>query len=346
MDNLSNNLNIHKISINKKNLRFLNTLGLNSIAESYINFDNFSDIPELIKISKNFSKIFCLGSGSNVVLSEYIYDLVIKVNLKGIEIYKENHEDIFLKIAAGELWNDIVFWSISNRYYGLENLALIPGTVGAAPIQNIGAYGVEFCDYFHSLLAIDIFNGKLVNMYLNDCKFSYRNSIFKLKNNLNRFIVLSVTLKLKKYWVPNLNHNNLKKYIKNQKSLSALDVYEIICNIRNKKLPNYKIYGNVGSFFKNPIIDQITYKQLFLKFPDIVVYTQNDFYKVSAGWLIEKCGFLGKNIGNAYVDDKHALIIINKGNAKAIDIINLASAIQSTVLSKFGILLEKEPVYV
>ncbi|MGB5420128.1 UDP-N-acetylmuramate dehydrogenase, partial [Algibacter sp.] len=271
--------------------------------------------------------------------------LVIHINLKGIEIISEYEDTVIVKANAGENWHEFVLWCIDNDFGGVENLSLIPGNVGTAPIQNIGAYGVELKDTFESCEAISIETKLLESFTKSDCHFGYRNSIFKQEAK-GKYIITSVNFKLKKY-----NHNISVNYgaITAQLELMQIsrptiqDISKAVISIRESKLPNPKEIGNSGSFFKNPVISKTQYNRLVENFKDLPNYPISDHeVKVPAGWLIEKAGFKGKQFGNYGVHKNQALVLVNYGNANGTDILNLSKLIQKTIKRLFGISIEAE----
>ncbi len=330
-----------------KDLQILNTFGLNSIALSFLRISDISQLQKLSNIAKLYSCISILGGGSNIVFPKIVKSLIVKVELFGINILKENRENLIIEVAAGESWHSVVARCITNGWSGLENLALIPGTVGAAPVQNIGAYGMELSDCLYSLNAWNIRTGYMVHMNAKDCNFSYRNSIFKQKMNDHdqKWLIVSICLILSKFWKPELKHPDLKNFFKSTSIVPRLkDVFDAICRIRRAKLPDPAIFGNVGSFFKNPIVSIRKKKSLSERFKDLPFNEQNDgYYKISAGYLIEKSGWKGKKQGGVAVSKKNPLVLINLGNATADEVIKLSNAIRIDIKNKFGIILEIEP---
>ncbi|UOF94066.1 MAG: UDP-N-acetylmuramate dehydrogenase [Bordetella sp.] len=331
----------------KKNLQIFNTFGLHSIAQNFVTVSQISQLSSLSELASNYSRIHILGGGSNIILPEILDGLLIKVELLGINLIENRPKNRIIEIAAGELWHNIVANFTFNGWAGLENLALIPGTVGAAPIQNIGAYGVELSDYFHSLIAWDLKSGSMVHMDASDCQFDYRDSIFKKKTH-SHLLILSVRLNLPKCWKPNLEYPDLKKFFKFSSTDPKLEeIFYAICSIRKAKLPDPNIIGNVGCFFKNPVINLEKQNISFQEFPDIIHYKQRDGRcKIFAGCLIEKCGWRGRSKGSVGVYKHQPLVLVNLGGAKAKEVIQLAQSIQQDVTKKYGIFLEIEPVII
>ncbi len=330
-----------------KNLRFSNTFGLNSIALHFITISNITQLSELSKLAKRYPCVSILGGGSNIILPEVINHLVVRTELFGIKVLKNDSKELIIDISASELWHNIVSNCVFNGWSGLENLALIPGTAGAAPVQNIGAYGVELSDYFHSLQAWNINYGNMVTMYAKDCNFSYRNSIFK-QDPPGTWLIISIRLVLSKFWKPVLKHPELKDFFKSSFFLpQSRDIFHAICKIRRSKLPDPAALGNVGSFFKNPLVGNQGKKKLSQKFPDLFFQKQkNGKHKISAGYLIERAGWKGTVHGSVGIHKHQPLILINLGNARVNEVVKLSDLIIDDVKKKFGVSLEVEPAVI
>ena len=326
-----------------KSLKAFNTFGIEVKAKYYCNISTVEELKEALKLRQG--KPFILGGGSNMLLTQDIEGVVLHINLKGIEIVNETNDKVIVKAMAGENWHQFVLWCIHNNYGGVENLSLIPGNIGTAPIQNIGAYGVELKDVFVNCEAIHIKNQTTKTFFKEDCKFNYRESIFK-QDLKDQYIITSVSLSLTK-----TNHKLHTDYgaIKQQLENSNItipnikDISEAVIAIRQSKLPDPNKIGNSGSFFKNPVISRIQFQKLQDNFPDIPHYTVSDtMVKIPAGWLIEKAGFKGKQFGNYGVHNKQALVLVNYGNAKGSDIYKLALIIKKTVKRIFNITIDTE----
>lgn len=327
----------HNISLKK-----YNTFGIDVKASRFLNITSIDVLRETLKTNSSF---FILSGGSNILLTDDLDTLVLHIDLKGIEIIKEDDSYAYVKVQAGENWHEFVLWCIANNLGGLENLSLIPGYVGTSPIQNIGAYGVEIKDCFQKLKAIEISTGNRQVFDYSECKFGYRNSIFK--NSLKgKYIITSVIYKLTK-----TNHKLNYSYGAIQSELdkrgiktpSIKDISDCVIDIRNSKLPNPKEIGNSGSFFKNPVISTKDFNQLKAQYPKIPSYVISESeVKVPAGWLIEQSGFKGKRYGDAGVHDKQALVLVNHGNATGQEILSLAKQIQQKIKQDFQIDLEIE----
>lgn len=282
-----------------------------------------------------------IGGGSNILFTDDYAGLAVLIKTQGKQLVDEDAEHYFVEAQAGENWHNFVRWTIEQGYAGLENLSLIPGTVGAAPMQNIGAYGVELADRFHSLKAVHIATGKQQVFDKAACDFGYRHSFFKA--NLDQYIIQSVTFQLPKKAEWKINYAGLADALK-KKPLTAKRISDTIINIRQSKLPDPTTIGNAGSFFKNPILSNAKVQSLTEKHPTIPTYPQaNNHYKTSAAWLIEQCGWKGKNIGQAGVYPKHALVLTNLDHATGSDIWHLAEKIMQSVYEQFGVKLEPEP---
>lgn len=280
-----------------------------------------------------------------MLLTKDIDALVMHINLKGINIIEENEDEVIIKVMAGENWHELVLWTLDNGYGGIENLSLIPGNTGTAPIQNIGAYGVELKDVFVSCEAMKIETRELEEFSKEDCQFGYRDSVFK-NSKKGQYIITSVALKLTKN-----NHKLLTFYgaIENELQKQAIihpsikNISDAVISIRQSKLPDPKVLGNSGSFFKNPILSKKTFKTFQKKNPEAPFYQLDDGqFKIPAGWLIEKCGFKGKRFDDAGVHEKQALVLVNYGNANGVEIWNLALKIQAEVQKQYQIKIEPE----
>lgn len=331
--------------IQQKDLTGLNTMGLVSYAKNYVSLCNKKELKGISGFLEAGAPYFVLGGGSNVVLDKQIDQIVVHNQLKGVELLQETTSHWLIEAAAGEVWHDFVLNCIRRGWYGLENLALIPGTVGASPVQNIGAYGVELQDRLDSVVAYDPINQQEIVFTNAQCRFSYRDSYFKHEGK--GLIITAVRFLLPKQWEPVLSYPDLQNHPDLQQQVTAQAIFNAVCDIRQHKLPDPKVTGNAGSFFKNPIVSAQQYRELKARFPALVAYEQpENSYKLAAGWLIDQCGWKGRQLGNAGVHARQALVIINAGNACASDIVAIANAIKNDVLQKYGVLLEQEPVFV
>lgn len=330
-------------------LKEKNTFKVNAFADTFIEYDSDSDIIKYLIANKDIvnSKLFILGEGSNILFSGNFTGTILHPKTKEIKVVEEDFNKIIVQASAGLIWDDFVEWTISNKAYGLENLSLIPGTVGASAVQNIGAYGCEVCNFIDSVTYFDFDDKAIRNIKGNDCEFGYRSSVFKTKLK-NRILILSVNFRLNK--VPNIktDYADIKNYFKDKTDISPIELRNAVISIRNDKLPNPKILGNAGSFFKNPVVVQHEFDLLLSKFTDLRYFTlENDNYKIAAGWMIDKCGLKGYEHGGVAVHNKQALVIVNKsGLATGQDIVNFSKIVQSKVFKVFAINLEPEVIFV
>jgi UDP-N-acetylmuramate dehydrogenase len=320
-----------------------NTFGLPAIAELAYDITSPDQLPGLMADILNQGGAWrVLGGGSNVVLPNTLSGTTLLMSIFGKEIIDSNDHFTAVAVGAGENWHDFVAWTLEHNLPGLENLALIPGTVGAAPIQNIGAYGAEVADYLACVEVFDYKEQAFVTLNKADCHFAYRDSYFK--QNPGRFIVTKVVFKIPQAWMPRLTYADLAKQFSDHSSPSAQEIFTAVCNIRQSKLPDPKVIGNAGSFFQNPIVDTALYQNLLALHPNLASYPDaNGTRKLAAGWLIDQCGFKGYQSGPAGVYEKQALVLVNHGGATANDILELANVIQKKVKERFGIELQIEP---
>lgn len=327
-----------------------NTFGLIAKAQAYLAIHSMAELDLLRNLPSELSNLpsFILGGGSNVVLRGDVVGLVLHMRALGMAKVGEDAQHIYVRAAAGESWHGFVEWTLQQAWGGLENLSLIPGTVGAAPIQNIGAYGLEMQEHFVSANVFDRSTGKIVQLNKQECAFGYRDSIFKHAWR-ERGIILDVLFALPKVWRPQLGYAELANFCKEQgwHEPTAQQISQAVVTIRQRKLPDPKVLGNAGSFFKNPLVTAVQRDALLAQYPQLVSYAQPDGrYKLAAGWLIEQTGWKGKNLGPAGVYAKQALVLVNHGGANGADILALAKQIQQDVAAKFGVLLEPEPVLI
>ena len=336
-----------------RSLKKYNTFGIDVCAKYFTEFNSESQLEEALEFNRQQTtnnKLLTLGGGSNILFTKNFDGLVLKNEIKGIEVVNEDEEFIYVKAGAGENWHRFVLYCIENNFCGVENLSLIPGNIGASPMQNIGAYGVEIKDVFYCLEAYHLQEKKLVTFNLSDCAFGYRESVFKNKY-LNQFIITSVTYKLNKQPTFNTSYGAIEQELEKMgiTQLNVKAISDAVINIRNSKLPNPKEIGNAGSFFKNPEISSHRFKELKQVFPTIVGYQlPNNNVKLAAGWLIEQCGptngtsWKGFRNGDAGCHGKQALVLVNYGNAKGNEIYTLSTQIVDSVKEKFGVELERE----
>ena len=326
-------------------LKSFNTFGIDATAKEFVEVTTLDELIVLVS-TFNFSsrKILVVGGGSNLLLTQNFDGMVIKNSIRGIEVINEDENTVWVKAMAGERWHEFVLFCIDRGYAGVENLSLIPGCVGAAPMQNIGAYGVEIKDTFSSLDAIEIETGNIITFNNSDCKFGYRESIFKNEAK-GKYIIVSVTFRLNKHPNFNITYGAIQQTLDKNgiKDISIKAISDAVIEIRTAKLPNPNILGNAGSFFKNPEIPNTFFEKLKIQFPTIVGYpTSNGNTKLAAGWLIEQCGWKGKKVGNTGAHKDQALVLVNYGGASGNEIWQLAMDIQQSVKEKFGVTINPE----
>ncbi len=313
------------------------------VARKFITIKSKKDL--IAALNTNPSNMLILGGGSNMLLTKDVDALVLHINIKGIKVVSNSENNVRVEVAAGENWHEFVSWCLDKNYGGVENLSLIPGNVGTAPIQNIGAYGVELKDSFVSCQALDIGTKELRTFTKKDCNFGYRNSVFK-EELKGQYIITSVIFELSSHQhTTKTNYGAIEAELKKNSVVNPTiqDISTAVISIRNSKLPNPKVLGNSGSFFKNPVIAYSKFEIIKEQFPDIPHYVVSDAtVKIPAGWLIETAGFKGKKFGSYGVHDKQALVIVNYGNASGKDLLELSIQIQEAILIIFGIHLESE----
>ncbi len=332
------------MEINKnRSLKDLNTFGVNATTKFYTEIHNLEDIHELLEWKeKTDLPTLLLGGGSNLLFVNDYQGLAAKICLSGKEIVEADADATYISVAAGENWHNFVRWTISQGYAGLENLSLIPGTVGAAPIQNIGAYGVELADHFYSLQAINLENGDVLEFNKEQCQFGYRESFFKAYG-LDKLLISSVTFSLPKKPQWKINYAGVQEKLKGLEPNAKL-ISDAIIELRQSKLPDPKVIGNAGSFFKNPVLNIDQWEAIKANYPDFMGYPQSKTeIKTSAAWLIDSCGWKGYRKGDAGVSEKHALVLVNYGNTTGKQLWSVAEEIIDSVSQKYGIILEPEP---
>ena len=334
-----------------------NSFGIVAKARQLVRVKDEDDVRQLLADPELAARPkFVLGGGSNIVLTGDVKPLVLKVEVMGRRVVEDGPRAAIVEAGAGENWHAVVGWTLEQGLPGLENLALIPGTVGGSPVQNIGAYGVELQDRFESLDAIDLQTGKIFTLDAAKCAFGYRDSVFKHEAGqpgdlglAGRALILRVRFRLPKPWKPVLGYADLERKMKETgiSAPSAQQIYEWVCAVRGAKLPDWRVLGNAGSFFKNPTVTPDQCADIIAREPNIVHYPMPDgTMKLAAGWLIDACGWKGKSVGNAGVYEKQALVLVNRGGATGGEVVTLARAIQTSVYERFGIRLEPEPVVV
>ena len=334
-------------------LRELNSFGLPALAHTLVRIRGDADVrrvldhPELGRSPK-----LVLGGGSNLVLTRDPQAVVLRVEVMGRRLVEVRDDAWIVEFGAGEPWHDSVAWTLDQGWPGLENLGLIPGTVGGAPVQNIGAYGIELADRFESLDAVDLITGRSVTLNAKACDFGYRDSVFKQSGFgglAGKSLITRVRLRLPRPWQPVRGYLDLERRMAEtgNREPDARTLFDWVCAIRRTKLPDPALLGNVGSFFKNPIVSAEQCRDITGRDPHLVHYPLPDGrYKLAAGWLIDACGWKGKSIGGAGVYERQALVLVNRGGATGAEVVMLARAIQQSVYGRFGIRLEPEPVIV
>jgi len=338
-------------------LQACNSFGIVARAQTLVRVRNDADVRAVLDDAElGTAPKFVLGGGSNIVLTGDVRAAVLKVEIAGRRLVAETPKAWIVEAGAGENWHDFVTWTLDQGWPGLENLAMIPGTVGASPVQNIGAYGVELQDRFESLDAVDLTSGSTFTLNAAQCAFGYRDSVFKHASSgpnglglAGRALILRVRFALPKPWKPVLGYQDLERKMDETgiTSPTARQVFDWVCAIRRAKLPDPAVIGNAGSFFKNPTVTPEQCADIIAHDPKVVHYPMPDgTVKLAAGWLIDACGWKGKSVGNAAVYEKQALVLVNRGGATGGEVVTLARAIQTSVYERFGIRLEPEPVVV
>ncbi|MEK7588842.1 MAG: UDP-N-acetylmuramate dehydrogenase [Patescibacteria group bacterium] len=326
------------------NLKNLNTFGVEAQARFFAEIKSKEDLLKLISLDefKNNKRLF-LGGGSNVLFTEDFNGIVVSNRIKGIETIEEDEDSILLKVFGGENWHEFVLFTVDKGYWGIENLALIPGTVGAAPVQNIGAYGVELKDSLEEVEVLNISSGVSETLIKAECGFGYRDSIFKHEMKDDYFIV-SITIRLSKKEKKNISYKVLKEYLEQNNLVSDTPrvVSDAVVTIRQSKLPDPKILGNAGSFFKNTFVNKEKFGSLIKEFPEMPYFEEGGYIKIPSGWLIEKVGLKGLRMGDVGIYEKQSLVIVNYGNSTGEQIKNFSVYIIDEVYKKFGIILLPE----
>ena len=331
------------------NLKPYNTFGLPCVAQTLVRIRSEADVKRVVDDPElGPARKFILGGGSNLVLTQDLKVAVLKVEIPGIRLLETRDDAWIVEAGAGVAWHTLVSWCLDHDLPGLENMALIPGTVGAAPVQNIGAYGLELKDRFESLDAVDLMTGRTVTFQREQCHFDYRDSIFK-QALAGRSVITTVRLRLPRPWTPVLGYAELERKVAETgiTAPSARQIFDWIVAVRRAKLPDPAVIGNAGSFFKNPVVTPEQCRDIIQRDPEIVHYPMPDGnFKLAAGWMIDACGWKGKSVGQAGVYEKQALVLVNRGDARGAEVVTLARAIQESVYGRFGIRLEPEPVVI
>ncbi|MBN2690624.1 MAG: UDP-N-acetylmuramate dehydrogenase [Burkholderiaceae bacterium] len=328
-------------------LRGLNTFGVDATARRLVRVRSARDVrlvvdhPELGRAPK-----CVLGGGSNLLFTHDVDAVVVKVEIAGIRVLEDDAHSTLIEAGAGESWHGVVEWTLDQGYAGLENLARIPGTAGAAPVQNIGAYGLELSDRLESVDVVDFVTGRSATLPAAHCRLGYRDSVFK-RELAGKSVITAIRLRLPKPWTPVTGYADVQRWLQrhNLNDPSPKAVFDAVCAIRQSKLPDPSTLGNAGSFFKNPVVNRTIRNEILEEHPDIVSYPLEDgTYKLAAAWMIAACGWKGQSLGRAGVHEQQPLVLVNRGGASGTDILALAKAVQDSVQQKFGLRLEPEPV--
>ena len=325
-----------------------NTFGIEASAAHFITYDSVADLQSAIAyIHSSYpdKTVLHIGGGSNLLFLSDFDGVILHSAIQGVTVKREG-SDIHLRVGAGVVWDDLVAWCVSNAYYGLENLSWIPGEVGAAAVQNIGAYGAEAKDVITEVETVDLMTGALRSFQADECEYAYRKSVFKTTLR-GRYAVTYVHFRLSSAFVPRLDYARVREVLRNTgaglEQCSAADVRRAIIDIRRSKLPDPKELGNAGSFFMNPVVERAVYERIKERYPDVPCFVEDDHrVKIPAGWLIERCGWKGRSLGRAAVHDRQALVLVNKGHATGQDILALCNAVRSDVFRSFGIEIQPE----
>lgn len=325
-------------------LQALNTLRLRSRAQAAVRVTDAEQVPALAALTRRPEGLFVLGGGSNVVLPQSLAATVAVVAIPGVESQAADADHVIVSAGAGVSWHGLVAWCVARGLGGLENLALIPGTVGAAPVQNIGAYGVEVKEYVFTVTAYDLQRECWVEFGRAQCQFDYRDSVFK--RNPGRWVITRVSFALPRLWRPRLDYPDLRRYPGLSGPVTPGTIFDAVTDIRRGKLPDPQVLPNAGSFFKNPIVTAETHSRLATAYPDLPSWPQagGERVKLAAAWLIDRCGWKGRRLGPVGMHERHALVLVNHGGATAEDVAHLAATIQRDVGRVFGVALEPEPV--
>ncbi len=326
------------------NLKEHNTFGIDATCRRFVEFDKETEIaPFFCSLDDEDLPLLIIGEGSNLLLTGDFDGTVVHSAIKGVETRSEDGF-VYLRCGSGETWDDIVQLCVDHGWYGVENLSLIPGDVGASAVQNIGAYGVEVKDVIWNIEAIEVATGLSVSFSKADCEYGYRDSKFKHEWK-NQFFITSVTYRLSQTFQPMLDYGNIRQKLEENgiEKPNAKQLRKTIIDIRQEKLPDTKVEGNAGSFFVNPVVEREKYLQMKEQFPDLPhYYVDNDHEKIPAGWMIEKCGWKGRSLGRAGVHDKQALVLVNRGGATGKEVVALCEAIKKDVMAMFGVEIHSE----
>lgn len=330
-------------------MEIYNTFGIHATADRYLVVKEETQLRELLSLGQLTQPYLILGGGSNMVFTKHFPGTIIHLENKGIRLLEvsPSPDDVLIEAAAGEVWDDFVHYCISHGWYGSENLVAIPGTVGAAPVQNVGAYGIEAKDIIHHVRAFEIATGQERIFTNEECQFAYRNSIFKGEHK-DRYIIWSVVFRLHKRFTPDLQYKALSDALQSAGIVhpTPQQLADIITEVRWRKLPRPEETGSAGSFFKNPVVSIEHYERLKSAYPDLVAYPVSGGYKLAAGWLIERAGWKGRDLGRCGVYEKQALVLVNRGGCDGSEVLALADAVTDAVRELFDVTLEKEAIII
>lgn len=339
-----------------KNLKELNTFGIDVIARYFAEYNSIDELRAIVS-SRNSGQCLSngsnsdskslpflhIGGGSNLLFLKDYEGVVLHNAIKTIEVVMETTDDVVLRVGGGMTFDDLIVYALKNEWYGLENLSIIPGEVGASAVQNIGAYGVEAKDFITLVELVDLYTGERKTMTSRECHYGYRQSVFKQPDVWGRYAVTYVHFHLSKHFTPRLEYGGLQKAVADKNNLTANELRQIIIDMRNSKLPDPKVLGNAGSFFMNPIVARNLFNALVEQYPSMPHYDVDDEHvKIPAGWLIEQSGWKGRKLGNAGVYERQALVLVNLGGATGQDVVALSDAVRADVKQKFGIDIHPE----
>lgn len=336
--------------IDEKNysLKHHNTFGVDALCARYIEYESVEELQQFLRQRPADIPFFPIGQGSNLLFTKDYEGIILHSNIKGITLMASNDDSVLIEAGSGEVWDDFVSYCVDHGYYGLENLSLIPGEVGASAVQNIGAYGVEAKDLIEAVAAIDVEHNRMVILDKKQCRYAYRSSRFKTDWK-GKYIITHVLYRLKRTFKPNLEYGALKRELEKRgcTSVTAGELRDLIIEIRRSKLPDPTEIGSAGSFFMNPIVNKETFESLQTQYPEMPHYiVEENKYKIPAGWLIEQCGWKGRKEGAVGVYDKQALVIVNYGGGTGADIAQLSDRIRDDVKLKFGIEIKPEVIWI
>lgn len=329
-------------------LKHHNTFGIDAQCARYVEYDSVQELQSFLAQRPMNIPFLPIGQGSNLLFTKDYNGIILHSGIKGITVIASNEDSVLIEAGSGEVWDDFVGYCVEHGYYGLENLSLIPGEVGASAVQNIGAYGVEAKDLIEAVAAIDVEHNRMVILDKKQCRYAYRSSRFKTDWK-GKYVITHVLYRLSKTFSPNLEYGALRRELdkRGNSSISAQELRQLVIDIRRSKLPDPVEIGSAGSFFMNPIVDKDVFESLLSQHSDMPYYAMgNEKYKIPAGWLIEQCGWKGKTEGHVGVYDKQALVIVNYGGATGQEVVTLSNRIRDDVKSRFGIEIKPEVIWI